>query len=102
MFPCKPHDFKPQFIPCIMSAKALDNGVSKVLFLSMLMVLQTAVSPMIVQPGWSLSDGYGANGVIADGSDPNSAVGSTDDYTVDAVDLAANITDFDDDGIPDY
>ncbi|MEL0267084.1 MAG: hypothetical protein VW945_06285, partial [Candidatus Poseidoniales archaeon] len=57
---------------------------------------------MVVQPGWSLSDGYGANGVIADGSDANSAVGSTDDYTFDAVDLAANITDFDDDGIPDY
>ncbi|MGB0236117.1 MAG: LamG-like jellyroll fold domain-containing protein [Poseidonia sp.] len=75
---------------------------SKVLFLSLLMVLQTTTYPMLVQPGWSLGDLKSPTGVIADGSDGSSAVGDTDDYTFDAVDLAANITDFDDDGIPDY
>jgi hypothetical protein len=58
-----------------------ESKVSKVLFLSVIMVLQTAVYPMLVQSGWSLGDLTNTNGVIADGSDANSAVGSTDDYT---------------------
>ena len=85
-----------------MSDNSASHLTRKVLFLSLLMVCQTAVHPMLVQPGWSLSDLNDVSGVIADGSDANSAVGNTDDYTFNAVDLAANITDFDDDGIPDY
>jgi len=86
--------------------KTHDQGVlghtSKVLFLAVLMVFQTAITPMVVQPGWTLSNVNVAKGAIADGSDDSSAVGSTDSYQFTPVDITANITDFDDDGIPDF